>query len=350
MNLLARLSLDGSGFIRGLAAARGAAAKFGRDTVAGWKADIGGKLQGAFGFTAITAGLTAFAHKVVSTADHIGDLSDQLDMTTDDIQRMQVAAGRNGLGEEDLITAFRKIGQARKAALDGDVGMRKTFADAGIGLEELAGLTDKLALAKRVYGAAGAGVLSLRQQSDLFDTAGKKGERLAATMRTLENLGPISLLKKSDMDDLSKVNDALAEMVRQSVILAAPPAGFIGRRIERLNAAKGAGETAQALVEQIFPGFGFIMDRKRRSDAEEAARNAPPGTPPPPDAPKALRLPKSASLIGPSDSLAKVGLFVGGAGNPIASQNHTKIALLRRQVALLERIASTGADANRTRP
>ena len=131
MNLFARLGLDGSGFIRGLASAKSAAGKFSGDLVGGWSKDIGGKLQGAFGFAAVVGTIGELGRRTIAYGDNVGDLSDQLGIATEDVQRLTIAGGRNGIEFETIAKALSHIGQARQKALGGDNKEQQLFARYG---------------------------------------------------------------------------------------------------------------------------------------------------------------------------------------------------------------------------
>lgn len=356
MNLFAILKLDGSDFIRGLAIATQKARAFGKEIGAGMLTDIKAKFASAFGFAAVSGGLVAFGKHVMDTADHIGDLADQLGLTTEEVQRLQVAAGRNGLGEEDVFKAVSKISQQRTAALGGDAKANALFRQYAAGLRLNDATISNLDLAKAVMESASKSGNWAQVQADLFELAGKKGARLVSTFEALKNLGPIKLITDEDIKALGDAKDAISEMGRQMTIMASPTMGFWGRVLNRINQDKdleGIDKVANYMslgtanfLEKLL---AEMMDTGPRSTgpitaAELAAQKStikPPG---------GTKIPKEASLLTAGDSLAKMGLFVGGAGNPVTSANHTKISLLRQSVAQLHQMNQHLSSANRQRP
>ena len=332
MNLFAKLSLDGSDFIRGLATATAKAKAFGKEIGSGMLTDIKSKFASAFGFAAISGGLVAFGKHVMDTADHIGDLADQLGLTTEEVQRLQVAAGRNGLGEEDVFKAVSKISQQRTAALGGDVKANNLFRQYAPGMRLNDATISNLDLAKAVMEAASTSGNWAQVQADLFELAGKKGARLVSTFETLKNLGPIKLIRDEDIIALGKAKDDWAEIWRIATVYGA-------REITHPAQVQNA---AQRLKEMVTGRTDAIT-----ADELSIFRKANPTTPL--HAAGGEKLVKTAALIGSSDSLAKMGLFVGGAGNPVTTANHTKISLLRQQVATLHQINQHLASANRSR-
>ena len=330
MNLFAKLSLDGSDFIRGLATATAKAKAFGKEIGGGMLTDIKSKFASAFGFAAISGGLVAFGKHVMDTADHIGDLADQLGLTTEEVQRLQVAAGRNGLGEEDVFKAVSKISQQRTAALGGDVKANNLFRKYAPGMRLNDATISNLDLAKAVMEAASTSGNWAQVQADLFELAGKKGARLVSTFETLKNLGPIKLITDEDIKLLGDAKDEFAGLWREMTVASAPVAGFLGKSFSALRHMFEIDKwNTDAISPEDLAGF-----RKRGANIT---------------APGGEKLVKTAALIGSSDSLAKMGLFVGGAGNPVTTANHTKISLLRQQVATLHQINQHLASANRSR-
>jgi len=81
-SLIAKLGLDGSAYESGLKRASSVTDKF--------RSSVGMQLGAALSVAAIGS----FVSKVVETVDAIGDLSEQLNISTDDVQRLQVLAGR----------------------------------------------------------------------------------------------------------------------------------------------------------------------------------------------------------------------------------------------------------------
>ena len=339
MNLFARLGLDGSGFIRGLAAAKSAAGKFSTDVSGGWSKEIGGKLAGAFGFTAVVAGITELGRETIDYGKTIGDLSDQLNIATDDVQKLMIAGSRNGIEFEAIAKAITRIGEARQKALSGDNKAQQLFGRYGVSLKQLAeGQMSNLDLLKTLYGNAAAAGIGVQEQADLFDLSGKKGARLVSTFEALKNLGPIKLLDEQNITALSAAKEAFSEMHRQAIVTTAPVAGFFARVMDRMN-------KRPVNPLETIPGIG-LSQKLPRVLLEELTRYGPVEIAPtaaitPSDLAtrrKQLfgtfltatsgKLPNGGNQIETSDSYSKIGLFVGGAGNPMVdiSRRHLSVA------------------------
>lgn len=338
MNLFARLGLDGSGFIRGLASAKSAAGKFSGDLVGGWSKDIGSKLVGAFGFAAVVGSVIELGRRTIAYGDKVGDLSDQLGIATEDVQRLTIAGGKNGIEFETIAKALTRIGQARQKALGGDNKEQLLFARYGVGLAKLAdGQMSNLDLLKQLYDTASAAGMGAQEQADLFDLAGKKGDRLAATFQTLKNLGPVKLLDDQNIKDLSAAQDAIDELGRRAMVAAAPVAGFFSRVLARKESQEPIGLEKMPLFGHIR-GFerAFVNELTGQGDIDPSSALTPGQIA---TARKRLKgstltpvttgkLANGGSQVDTGDSYSKIGLFVGGAGNPMVdiSRRHLSVA------------------------
>lgn len=338
MNMFARLGLDGSGFIRGLASIKSAAGKFSGDLVGSWSKDIGSKLKGAFGFAAVVGTIGELGRRTIAYGDNVGDLSDQLGIAAEEVQRLTIAGGRNGIEFETIAKALTHIGAARQKALGGDGKEQQLFAKYGVSLSKLAdGQMSNLDLLKQLYETASAAGIGVQEQADLFDLAGKKGERLAATFATLKNLGPVKLLDDQNIKDLSAAQDAIDELGRRLMVAAAPAAGFWSRVLGRAAGQQDIGLEKMPIIGGIFSGARAIG-----SEMMDDGSNSPTGALTPEEIATAKKKLKGGPLtpvtsgklanggnqIDTGDSYSKIGLFVGGAGNPMVdlSRRHLSVA------------------------
>src|SRR5687767_8013325 len=105
-DLFARLGLNSTGFDRGLAAAELRAGKF--------ASGIGAKLAGVFSVAAVTA----LARKTIDFASNINDMSSALGVSAERLQELDHAAKLNGTSLETMVTAMRKLAEARKKAIE----------------------------------------------------------------------------------------------------------------------------------------------------------------------------------------------------------------------------------------
>jgi len=362
--MFARLGLDGSGFVRGLASAKSAAGKFSGDLVGSWSKDIGSKLKSSFGFAAIVGSIGELGRRTIDYADNVGDLSDQLDIATDDVQRLMIAGSRNGIEFETIAKAITHIGDARQKALGGDNKAQQLFARYGVSLKQLAdGSMSNVDLLKTLYDTASAAGIGVQEQADLFDLAGKKGARLVATFQALKNLGPVKLLDEQNIKDLSAAKDAFGDLGRQLMTTAAPVAGFWARVLGRANGQGNigtenipmlgglisAGRATQNFPKWIFdellsgsqnPGpTAALTPEEIATRRKQLGGKVLPAT--------SGKLANGGNQIDTGDSYSKIGLFVGGAGNPMVDISRRHLSVAEHTLAEIRLLRAAGS---RVRP
>ena len=129
LRLQGEISLDGSGWTRGLNQAKNEANSFASNSLGGIKNAIAG---------AFTVGaVVSFSKHVIDTASHINDLSARLGVSTDYLQEMQFVMKANGGTVDDLTAAFEKLGAARADALSGNQDKLAAFQSFGISAQKL---------------------------------------------------------------------------------------------------------------------------------------------------------------------------------------------------------------------
>lgn len=195
LSLIARLGLDGRQFRAGLKEAESATARFGTQ--------LKGQLAAAFSAGAVLS----FLHSIERTASRIKDLSEQFDLSTDDVQRFDFALKKDGLTAEDLGQALIRLGQARKRAVEGDAEATSLFARYGINLSAVNdGTITNIELLQRMKAAMEAGNVSVKDRIDLFDLLGKKAERLIHAIRGQSGREGI-FFDKRDLDSIDEAGE-----------------------------------------------------------------------------------------------------------------------------------------------
>jgi hypothetical protein len=129
LSLLVKLGLDASAFEMGVKRAQSVGEKFGNS----FKSAVTSKLAGALSVAAVTG----FATSIVQAADRVGELSEQLNMSTDDVQKFQMAAQLYGVKFESVASAIGRVNDARTAALSGDKAQLAAFEKLGISVTDL---------------------------------------------------------------------------------------------------------------------------------------------------------------------------------------------------------------------
>ena len=262
-SLIAKLGLDGSSFEGGLKRATSMTDKF--------RSSVGAQLGGALSVAAIGA----FASKVIETADAIGDLSEQLNISTDDVQRLQVLAGQTGVSFEAMAKSITAVSQERLKAIEEGGKAREYFQALGLSVAEL---NDKslsnIELIERMGQAHQESGKSAQTQAAMIAILGEKAFKAAGAISKIKELGPINLITKEQIDAVGKMADRIDEMKRQLLVSAIPTVGFWADATER--AAKDTEDLKDGMagIFQILTGKGsFIKAGIQEAFASPAEAN-----------------------------------------------------------------------------
>jgi len=253
LSLLVKLGLDTASFQSGVKRAESSITGMARGALSSVK----GQLAAAFSVGAVTA----FAHSVVEAADRIGSLSDQMGISTDEVQRLDIAASRSGLNVEQLGAAFVKLGEYRKAAGEGGKDSVEAIKLSRMGIT-MSDIQDKQRtnedLAKQIFGWYIKTNETAKDQADIADVIGLKAVKLVAAFKALAELGPVKLFSKEDIKALSDYNNGMQELVRNLKVAAAPGvgwwAGVMAKRNES-NSAPGNKWYHMDMLVAIASGF-----------------------------------------------------------------------------------------------
>ena len=247
-SLIAKLGLDGTAYESGLKKASSTTDKF--------RSSVGSQLGAALSVAAIGA----FASKVVETVDAIGDLSEQLNISTDDVQRLQVLAGQTGVSFEAMAKSITAVSQERLKAIEEGGKAREYFKTLGFSVAEL---NDKslsnIDLISRMGQAHKDAGSSAQTQAAMIAILGEKAFKAAGAMAKIKELGPINLITKEQIDSIGKLADRVDEIKRTIILSAVPEINFFADAVER--AAKDAQTMEDGLLGffQTLGGKGSIV-------------------------------------------------------------------------------------------
>jgi hypothetical protein len=220
LKLVAQLGLDGKPFKAGMKDAASSAKSIGSEIGGSFKAAI----AGAFG----AAALGAYIRGTVAAANTIKDLAEQFNATTDEVQRFGKAAkDAGGLTFNDIGGTILRLSQAREAAITGNDKMLATFNKYGVTLKQLQDPTLRNIELMQMLGHAMKD-LSETDRADLADLFGKTGQKLLATLLAVNELGPIELIRKEEIDALDEAVERLDEVKRRLDVKAAAPLANVG--------------------------------------------------------------------------------------------------------------------------
>lgn len=263
LSLLVKIGVDSSQFETGVKRVEGIGSRFGSN----FSNAITSKLGKAFGATAVIAGVTAFAKKVTESADEIKDLAEQLNLSTDQVQRLQILASETGITFDKFGSILNKFEQARIKATQGDEDAIKTFKALGFTTKEINDIQiqtiDGAIKAGEAYKASGN---SAEASAAMIDLYGLKLKAAGVAIADYKTTGGRLLMEQSDINTLSSANDLLAEQLRIIKNLASP------------TIAVGVKATADALKSVTKPTEDFLtrFDRTMRKAATLALiRNMP---------------------------------------------------------------------------
>ena len=224
-SLIAKLGLDGSAYESGLKRASSVTDKF--------RSSVGAQLGSALSVAAIGA----FASKVIETADAIGDLSEQLNISTDDVQRLQVLASQTGVSFEAMAKSITAVSQERLKAVEEGGKSRAYFKLLGINVADLnKNSISNIEIITRMSEAHKAAGSSAQTQAAMIAILGEKAFKAAGAIAKIREQGEIRLINQSEIDSIGRLSDSLDELKRQSIVAAAPEVSYLGAYVENLTA------------------------------------------------------------------------------------------------------------------
>lgn len=323
-----KLTADASGAQRAVAAFTKTAEK----QVAGIGKELTGRIAGAFSAGVVVSAVLGFVNSVRNSVDEIKDLSDQLGISTDEVQRLQKAANDTGVKFGVITTALQKIEQKKAEALAGDTKSQDLFGILGIDANA-SSLEILKAAASKIGGQA-------NENAAAFELIGKKAVIIRNIVAELKAQGGIKLITEDEIAKLDKVQSKLEEAKRELVATAAGPMAEVvnfatnvlkgGGAFAKSFAlsvskddARGAGSAAafkEGFVRmttmlmgdesrnKILQGMGIEVSKAGpATSVNPTAPISPPGA-----APVATPAQSAITLGASGDALSRIGLFVGG--------------------------------------
>ena len=295
MNLVVKLTADATAAERGVAAFSKKAGAY----VGSIGSELKSQLVGAFAAGAVISAVRSFGAHVVETVDNIKDMSEQLGVSTDEIQRMQKAANDAGIKFTVISGALQRIEALRSQAASGDAAAGGLFA--GLGIDPTQG--NALSILTQAVEASARGA---RENALLFDMLGRKAGILKGVVGELKAQGSIELISEQQIQTIDRANAKLEEAKRRATVAGAPALSGI------LNVISSALEESSTRPQRIRKLFGMKeMLEPMASDTFVGPVKSPSGIQ---SSSIAASTPAASaiSLGQPGDSLSRIGLFVGG--------------------------------------
>jgi hypothetical protein len=319
LSLLVKLGVDSTAFEMGLKRAQGLGEKFGNS----FKNAVTSRLSAALSVAAVTS----FAHSVAQAADRVGELAEQLNISTDDVQKLEMAAKLYGVKFEAVASAIVRINDARTAALSTDGAQRAAFEKLGMSVSFL---SDRSLGSEQVLMKLGETLNANKNNADMMaaaaDLLGLKLTKAAMAAGTVKDLGPIDLFKAEDIKTIEKFNDQMDLLIKKTQVqsIEAAKASYnIAEIAFGLFKMTEAGKAAAFASKLSIAPAATILDLASGSSrllgqnaaAKSAAVSSATGKAgdrfiPPEMILAAIRGEKFA-LGGAQDSLARIGGFTG---------------------------------------
>jgi hypothetical protein len=320
LSMLVKLGIDSTQFEMGIKRAQGLGERFGTT----FKGAVASKLGAALSVAAIAA----FTKNVIESADKIQDLSEQLNLTTDQIQRLQILAGETGVTFDKFGSVLAKFEQIRLKATSGDQDALKTLQSLGFTTEQLYDIQlttiDGAVKAAEAHKNSGK---SAETTAAMIEIYGLKLKTAASALADYNTTSQRTLISSSDIDVLAKANTLLDEQLRIVKALASPviaagitataealkrgtkPTENFIQRLERTNKA------VKSIYESRMPDEALARIVQQRIAADRQTSTGGPANPPPIGTPQFERVKGDKfSLGGSQDPLARIGGFSGFQG------------------------------------
>jgi hypothetical protein len=194
-------SFDGSAFEAGINR-MGAVASAGANRIGqAFGNTVSNRLAGAFGIRALVAGFEELVRSGANYAAELKDLSEQHDLTTDEVQQLSELARQSSLQFDNYASALSHFGDIRKRATKGDQEARKTLHDYGLELKDVIDPTQRNITLFEKLGKALQGVaLSPQQRADLKEIFGKSGDKIAGSIGNFSGVKVPGALTKEQID------------------------------------------------------------------------------------------------------------------------------------------------------
>ena len=130
--MTAKLGLDQSAYQTGLATASRAADKFAAHMGSSLRG-LGGTLAGAFAFDRLIAGFNT----AIDKGDQLQDIAEKFGLSASKLQMLGNAASVYGSSVENVSSGLNKLSLAQQKAIAGDEGLRDTFQEVGVSIQDL---------------------------------------------------------------------------------------------------------------------------------------------------------------------------------------------------------------------
>lgn len=249
-SLMVNLGLNSTSFESGV--------KRSQSAIYGLESSVSSALKGKLAAAFSVAAVSAFAHSVVEAADHIGDLAEQMGITTDEVQKLQIVSSKTGIEISAMAQTFLKVGEFRKKIAENDASALQTARALGLDTKMLADMSnDNLTASVGISEAYKKTEQSARNQGDLVEIAGAKAVKVLSVLNEMHSLGHVNLISERDIKAISDFKDAMDESKRNLMVAGSPIMAYFSRALKRAN-------KYDAENLDVGPRFDSMMDNPWR--------------------------------------------------------------------------------------
>jgi hypothetical protein len=174
---------------------------------------LGRAVAGVFTVQAVSR----FSAHLKDTVGEIKDMAELLGISTDEVQRLQKATANTGNQMRTLVSSIERIESLRASAATGDKKAIGTFGILGIDPSK----GNPLDILRQVVDASSKGSL---QAAAAYNIVGNKALKIKQVMGELQQLGPMKLIEKEQIDQIDAVFKRLDEAKRRFTVSSAPVA------------------------------------------------------------------------------------------------------------------------------
>lgn len=258
-----------------------------------------------FGVGLSTAGVTMLVTSALRTADALFKQSKQINVTVEDLQRLNFAAQQSGIEQANFARGLELLNDRAFDASNGMAEQKRAFDQLGVSirtangemkdtttllrevLESLSKMSDssaRIGLARDIFGRSGAAFLNLGSNENLqalmdersamglitteeAERAEKFNDRLSAMKTRL--MAKLENLTMNTLKEIEAIED-IAQHTRTSV------KDIAGQAADVLTPAWETLKRANRGLEQVFTALGGddTYTRNRRRERDAAVRNA----------------------------------------------------------------------------
>lgn len=289
-----------------------------------------GLIRGA-SIGAIFTALGGAAKSALSFADEMSDLAEQLGVSRREIIQITKAAGYAGASSQAVIGNLSTLAAARSAALSGDERSRAIFARYGVDPSQ----GNIIELAKSVSQGLGRGGMQAGDRGAMGQLFGRRPEAMIATLRNIQDVdagmeGKIERLDAANarIDQFfNKVKEVNATIFASILQIADSLSANRARDLRpgRIGTMNGLDYIMSRRAPITNTGTGSGMADLRRLDDTVLGGVGKTGPTSPYDG-------SFRSPVAQADSLARMGLYIGGgpgSAQTIMRQQLTELKLIK---------------------